>query len=151
MTVDRLMRGTDVELLLLYLLSMCAAAVAVTFAACLCSSKDGFPTLRGVKTLYESLEQTVKNHSEKPALGWRPMTDGKAGPYEWMTYGQVQGMLPVLSWRACVFCTSRHASHLARAKVVLHAHVMIGMLRWDCRQGQGDWLCHPGQRGQAQE
>jgi long-chain acyl-CoA synthetase len=63
-------------------------AVGPTYRAV--SSKDGFPTLRGVKTLYESLEQTVKNHGEKPALGWRPMTDGKAGPYEWMTYGQVQ-------------------------------------------------------------
>ena len=109
------MRGTDVEPLLLYLVCMCAAAVAVTSAACLCSSKDGFPTLRGVKTLYESLEQTVKNHGEKPALGWRPMTDGKAGPYEWMTYGQVQGVLPVSSCRACALCDPRHPSHAARA------------------------------------
>lgn len=42
-------------------------------------------------TLYESLEQSVKKNGDKPALGWRPMTDGKAGPYEWLTYNQVQG------------------------------------------------------------
>jgi long-chain acyl-CoA synthetase len=51
-------------------------------------SKDGFPTLSGVKTLYESFEQSVKKNGDKPALGWRPMTDGKAGAYEWMTYNQ---------------------------------------------------------------
>lgn len=56
-----------------------------------CRSKDGFPTLSGVNTLYESLEQSIKKNGDKPALGWRPMTDGKAGAYEWLTYSQVQG------------------------------------------------------------
>lgn len=106
----------DVKCLPLCLVSMFTAATAVSFAACLCSSKDGFPTLRGVKTLYESLEQTVKNHGEKPALGWRPMTDGKAGPYEWMTYGQVQGMLPASSCRAYASCSPRHPLRAAWAR-----------------------------------
>lgn len=54
-------------------------------------SKDGFPSLSGVKTLYESMKQSVEKNGDKPALGWRPMTDGKAGAYEWLTYKQADG------------------------------------------------------------
>lgn len=91
----------------------------------------------------------MKNHGDKPALGWRPMMDGKAGPYEWMTYSQVQGRLPVMLCMCLL--QPRTPITCCAGTVVLHAHVIKGTLCWDCREGQGYWLRHPGQRCQAKE
>ncbi|GBF95915.1 hypothetical protein Rsub_08038, partial [Raphidocelis subcapitata] len=53
------------------------------------SSKDGFPALDGVTTLYELFEKSVAAHKDLPALGTRAIgQDGAAGPFEWMTYGE---------------------------------------------------------------
>lgn len=68
-------------------------------SALLCSAKDGFPEAEGVTTLYESLEATISKYGDQPALGCRPIVDGKAQDYEWITYNEVQGnhALPILS------------------------------------------------------
>ena len=57
------------------------------------AAKDGFPTMEGATTLYEVFENSVKTYSDKQCLGFRPMVDGKAGPYQWWTYKQTHGAL----------------------------------------------------------
>ena len=56
------------------------------------AAKDGFPGVEGgAKTLYEVFEYSVKRHGDKKCLGWRPMTNGKPGPYEFWTYNETRG------------------------------------------------------------
>ena len=45
----------------------------------------------GAKTLYEVFEYSVKKHGHQRCLGWRPMTGGKPGPYEFWTYSETRG------------------------------------------------------------
>lgn len=59
-------------------------------------AKDGFPTADGVTTLYESLEATISKYGNEPALGHRPIVDGTAQPYEWITYNEVQEKVKAL-------------------------------------------------------
>ena len=59
------------------------------------AAKDGFPGVEGgAKTLYEVFEYSVKRHGDKKCLGWRPMTNGKPGPYEYWTYNETRGADP---------------------------------------------------------
>ena len=58
------------------------------------AAKEGFPSFEGASTLYEVFERSVKLFGENRCLGWRPITDGKAGPYEYWTYKQTQGVVP---------------------------------------------------------
>lgn len=37
------------------------------------TSAEGFPTLDGIETLYESFEKSVTQHKGLPALGWREL------------------------------------------------------------------------------
>ena len=55
-------------------------------------SKDGWPTLNGVTTLYELFESSVSKFSNNKCLGWRPIENGHAGDYKWHTYKETQGM-----------------------------------------------------------
>eukprot|EP00892_Ulva_mutabilis_P009905 jgi/Ulvmu1/7287/UM035_0075.1 len=41
------------------------------------------------KNLYESFENTVNAHAEYPCLGWRPVQNGQAQDYSFMSYGEV--------------------------------------------------------------
>jgi long-chain acyl-CoA synthetase len=49
---------------------------------------DGFPDLskNGVTTLYELFQYGVKKFAGEKCLGYRPVTDGSVGDYEWLTY-----------------------------------------------------------------
>jgi hypothetical protein len=47
--------------------------------------------VHGATTLYELFEESVRKHGDRPCLGWRPMTDGKAGPFEFWTYKETRG------------------------------------------------------------
>lgn len=53
-------------------------------------AKDGFPTIEAT-TLHELFQNSVAKYSGEKLLGWRPIdaATGKAGPYEWLTYGEV--------------------------------------------------------------
>ncbi len=56
------------------------------------AAKDGFPGVEGgAKTLYEVFEYSVKRHGNNKCLGWRPMSNGKPGPYEFWTYNETRG------------------------------------------------------------
>jgi long-chain acyl-CoA synthetase len=54
------------------------------------AAKDGWPKLAGVTTLYELFEKSVNAYPTNKCLGWRPITDGKAGDYVWINYKQTQ-------------------------------------------------------------
>ena len=41
-----------------------------------------------VSTLYESFARSVKIHGDQPALGYRTTTNGKASPYQWLSYAE---------------------------------------------------------------
>jgi long-chain acyl-CoA synthetase len=53
-------------------------------------AKDGFPSIEAT-TLFELFQNSVSKYSGEKLLGWRPIdaSTGKAGPYEWLTYGEV--------------------------------------------------------------
>lgn len=56
------------------------------------AAKDGFPGVEGgAKTLYEVFEYSAKKHGNKNCLGWRSMSNGKPGPYEFWTYNETRG------------------------------------------------------------
>lgn len=56
------------------------------------AAKDGWPSVEGsATTLYEVFEQSVKRYGDCKCLGWRPIVDGKAGPYEYWTYKETRG------------------------------------------------------------
>jgi long-chain acyl-CoA synthetase len=54
------------------------------------AAKSGFPTLGGVSTLYDLFERSVAKYPDSKCLGWRPIKDGKAQDYVYITYKQVQ-------------------------------------------------------------
>ena len=66
------------------------------------AAKGGFPTLNGVSTLYDLFEQSVSKYPDNKCLGWRPIIDGKAQDYVYITYKQVQGDLPPQPWLKAV-------------------------------------------------
>eukprot|EP00882_Tetradesmus_deserticola_P015867 GHRQ01016920.1.p2 GENE.GHRQ01016920.1~~GHRQ01016920.1.p2 ORF type:complete len:172 (+),score=31.65 GHRQ01016920.1:204-719(+) len=53
-------------------------------------AKDGFPSIEAT-TLHELFQNSVAKYSGEKLLGWRPIdaATGKAGSYEWLTYGEV--------------------------------------------------------------
>ena len=55
------------------------------------AAKEDWPTLPGATTLFESFERSVKNNPDAKCLGWRPITNGKAGDFEFMNYKQTHG------------------------------------------------------------
>ena len=56
------------------------------------AAKDKFPEVEGgAKTLYEVFEYSAKKHGHQRCLGWRPITGGKPGPYEFWTYSETRG------------------------------------------------------------
>lgn len=55
------------------------------------ASKDDWPTRRGITTLYDQFEDSVKTASSRNCLGWRPIENGKAGPFKWFSYQEAQG------------------------------------------------------------
>lgn len=52
-------------------------------------AKDGPPSLDGVTTLYELFQRSVKKYANNKCLGHREVKDGKAGPFVWETYAEV--------------------------------------------------------------
>ncbi|XP_054819589.1 long chain acyl-CoA synthetase 1-like isoform X2 [Prosopis cineraria] len=53
-------------------------------------SKDRFPPMDpDLNTAWDIFELSVKKHPGNRMLGWRPVVDGKIGPYAWKTYKQV--------------------------------------------------------------
>ena len=55
------------------------------------AAKEDWPTLPGATTLFESFERSVKNNPDAKCLGWRPITNGKAGDFKFMNYKQTHG------------------------------------------------------------
>eukprot|EP00878_Enallax_costatus_P008716 GHUV01009110.1.p1 GENE.GHUV01009110.1~~GHUV01009110.1.p1 ORF type:complete len:512 (+),score=126.28 GHUV01009110.1:442-1977(+) len=51
-------------------------------------SKFGPPTLPGITTLYESFKLSCEKFHSKPCLGYRPVVEGVAGPFQFMTYAE---------------------------------------------------------------
>lgn len=50
---------------------------------------DGFPKAIAATTLHELFQDSVAKFGPNNALGWRPIgPDGKAGPYQWLTYSE---------------------------------------------------------------
>mmetsp|Transcript_16717 Transcript_16717/g.26998 ORF Transcript_16717/g.26998 Transcript_16717/m.26998 type:complete len:794 (+) Transcript_16717:191-2572(+) len=48
-------------------------------------------SVKGMRTLYEVFRNTAENHSDRPCMGTRSVDkDGKAGPFNWLTYREVQ-------------------------------------------------------------
>mmetsp|Transcript_33009 Transcript_33009/g.43448 ORF Transcript_33009/g.43448 Transcript_33009/m.43448 type:complete len:776 (-) Transcript_33009:356-2683(-) len=43
-------------------------------------------------TLFHNFQHSVKNYNRMPCLGFRPIVDGKAGPYQWYNYAKVDEM-----------------------------------------------------------
>lgn len=110
----------------------------------LCSAKDGFPRAEGVTTLYESLEATISKYGDQPALGCRPIVDGTAQDYEWITYNEVQG--DALSIFPCT-----HTEQIVDADrstcielTQLYAHCQLNLGSFGCRKGQGFGFWHLG-------
>ena len=66
------------------------------------AAKGGFPTLNGVTTLYDLFEQSVSKYPDNKCLGWRPIKDGKAQDYVYITYKQVQGDLQTQPWLVAI-------------------------------------------------
>jgi long-chain acyl-CoA synthetase len=52
------------------------------------AAKDGFPK-PDVATLYEMFDKSAKQYGSNKCLGYRPITDGKPGDYQWYTYAEV--------------------------------------------------------------
>ena len=53
-------------------------------------AKDGFASTGGITSLYDSFQKSVKGKfADNPCLGWRPLADGKAGDFKWLTYAEV--------------------------------------------------------------
>ncbi|KAI8471525.1 MAG: hypothetical protein J3K34DRAFT_416911 [Monoraphidium minutum] len=57
------------------------------------TSKDGYPTLEGVATLYELFSKSVEKYADLPALGHRVVQDGKAGDFQFMTYKEAGALV----------------------------------------------------------
>ena len=55
------------------------------------ASKDGFVEKPGINTLYDMFENSVKKHGGRKCLGWRPINNGKAGDFQWISYKQAHG------------------------------------------------------------
>lgn len=55
------------------------------------AGRNGWPALDGVATLYELFEQSVRKFPNNKCLGWRPIKNGKAQDYTYLTYREVQG------------------------------------------------------------
>ena len=52
-------------------------------------AKDGYSSVDGVKNLYDVFSRSVRQFGDSECIGWRPVEDGKAQPFEWLTYKQV--------------------------------------------------------------
>lgn len=52
-------------------------------------SKDAFPKLDGVSTLFELFDKSVVKFAKQPCLGHRVMTDAGAGDFKFITYEEV--------------------------------------------------------------
>ena len=61
------------------------------------ASKDDWPTRKGIKTLYDQFEDSVKRAADRNCLGWRPLEGGKAGPFQWFSYKETQSAPSALS------------------------------------------------------
>ena len=54
-------------------------------------AKDKYATLEGATTLYESFKRTVHEYPTEEFIAERRMVNGRAGPYEFQTFKQVEG------------------------------------------------------------
>lgn len=86
----------------------------------LTTSKDGFPKLDGVTTLYELFSKSVDKYADLPALGHRVVKDGKAGDFEFMTYKEAGELVAQI------------ASYLA--KLGLKAEDRVGVYGANCEE-----------------
>ena len=61
-------------------------------------SKNGFPVF-DQKTMWEMHAFATETFANENAIGWRPIENGKAGPFTWMTYSKFAGVskLPTAS------------------------------------------------------
>ena len=55
-------------------------------------ARNHWPTVSGATTLYELFERSVVRYFNCKCLGWRPVLDGAAQPYKWMTYQETRGI-----------------------------------------------------------
>ena len=55
-------------------------------------SKNGFPVF-DQKTMWQMFDFASKAFASESAIGWRPMENGKAGAFKWMTYSKFAGFL----------------------------------------------------------
>lgn len=56
-------------------------------------SKDKFIEDSKTSTLAESFDNAVKQFGHRKCLGWRPITNGKAGEFKWHTYKEAHSTL----------------------------------------------------------
>ena len=54
-------------------------------------AKDQYASLEGASTLYESFKRSVHQYPTENFIGERKMENGRAGPYEFLTFKQVEG------------------------------------------------------------
>merc|ERR1719399_2653328 len=65
-------------------------AQSPVYASRAAGGKGAATDYKGCTTLFETFDRAVREFGDRPALGRRPVgPDGKAGPYEWMTYRKV--------------------------------------------------------------
>lgn len=84
------------------------------------SSKNGFPTLDGVTTLYELFSKSAEKFADLPALGHRVIKDGKVGDFVFLTYGE----------------TAERVAHIAAAlaKLGLKSQDRVGVYGANCSE-----------------
>ena len=67
----------------------------IVFIAVCCyrniKASESYATLEGAKTLYESFKRSVHQFPTEDFIGERKIVNGRAGPYEFLTFKQVEG------------------------------------------------------------
>lgn len=49
-------------------------------------------TLPQADTIHHAFQQSVLDFAELPCFGWRPIVNGEAQAFEWLTYSQVRAV-----------------------------------------------------------
>ncbi|KAK9806148.1 hypothetical protein WJX72_003254 [[Myrmecia] bisecta] len=81
-------------------------------------AKEHWPKLEGVTTLYELFERSVTKYFNCKCLGWRPVVNGVAQPFQYMTYQAAQDKIKLVA--------------SALGAVGVKAHDKVGMYAGNC-------------------
>lgn len=61
------------------------------------AARTAWPTIPEVTTLYELFERSARKYPNRKCIGWRPIENGTAGPFQFHTYRETQGAVPAIS------------------------------------------------------